>query len=173
MHLGPSGIGEIFNLEKISKGNGPFFSILSWRIEYSSLELFSIVKILKKKFSFSSRNSRFWRKFLFLFSIEILRTDSLLESKNFERKNSVSPSILPSNFCEKSCFAIWLDFDQQRFAERESILKGQFCAVLQYSNFSQQKHYGDSILQHTIFFSGMLRQNSSLCQRKFFVFRTE
>ena len=54
----------------ISRGNGPFFSISSWRIECSFLEMFLIVKILKKRFSFSSRNSRFLRKFLFLFSIE-------------------------------------------------------------------------------------------------------
>ena len=49
------GIDEILDLEKISRGNGPFFSISSWRI----LEMYSIVKILKTKFSFSSRNSRF------------------------------------------------------------------------------------------------------------------
>ena len=54
-----SGIDEILDLEKISRGNGSFFSISSWRIEFSFLEMFSNVKILKKKFSFSSRNSRF------------------------------------------------------------------------------------------------------------------
>ena len=53
------GIDEILDLEKISRGNGPFFSISSWRIEFSFLEMLSNVKILKKKFSFSSRNSRF------------------------------------------------------------------------------------------------------------------
>ena len=134
MHLGPSGIGEIFNLEKISKGNGPFFSILSWRIEYSSLELFSIVKILKKKFSFSSRNSRFWKKFSFTSrKNEILQTDSL----------SLLDSSLNvfSNSREKSYFALWVDFDHQCFAERESILKRQFCVVEQYSDFSLQKHF--------------------------------
>ena len=65
-----SGIDEILDLEKNSRGNGPFFSISSWRNECSFLEMLSIVKILKKRFSFSSRNSRFLRKFLFLFSIE-------------------------------------------------------------------------------------------------------
>ena len=54
-----AGIDEILDLEKISRGNGPFFSISSWRIEFSFLEMLSNVKILKKKFSFSSRNSRF------------------------------------------------------------------------------------------------------------------
>ena len=54
-----SGIDEILDLEKISRGNDPFFSISSWRIEFSFLEMLSNVKILKKKFSFSSRNSRF------------------------------------------------------------------------------------------------------------------
>ena len=123
-------------------------------ISHSPLE----IRDFEENFSFSSRLN------------EILRTDSLLESKNFERKNSVSPSILPSNFCEKSCFAIWLDFDQQRFAERESILKGQFCAVLQYSNFSQQKHYGDSILQHTIFFFWNVTSELLFVPEKFFRF---
>ena len=33
--------------------------ISSWRIEFSFLEMLSKVKILKKKFSFSSQNSRF------------------------------------------------------------------------------------------------------------------
>ena len=87
---------------------------------------------------------------------EILRIYSLLESQNFERKkNSVSPLDSSLNFSsnsgEKSYFAIWLDFDQQCFAERESILKRQLCVVEQYSNFSQQKHLSDSILQNTIF----------------------
>ena len=54
-----AGIDEILDLEKIARGNGPFFSISSWRIEFSFLEMLSNVKILKKKFSFSSRNSRF------------------------------------------------------------------------------------------------------------------
>ena len=43
-----AGIDEILDLEKISRGNGPFFSISSWRIEFSFLEMFSNVKILKK-----------------------------------------------------------------------------------------------------------------------------
>ena len=44
-----------------------------------------------------------------------------------------------------------MDFDQQYFAERESIWQRQFCVVEQYSYFSQQRHFGDGILQHTIF----------------------
>ena len=43
----------------ISRGNDPFFFISIWRIEFSFLEMLSNVKILKKKFSSSSRNSRF------------------------------------------------------------------------------------------------------------------
>ena len=75
----------------------------------------------------------------FLFSIEW----DFLESQNFERKKSVFPLDSSLNFSskagEKSYFAFWLDFDQQYFADRESILKRQFCVVEQYSNFSQQK----------------------------------
>ena len=78
-----------------------------------------------------------------------------LRVKILREKNSVSPLDSSLNFSsnsgEKSYFAIWLDFDQQCFAERESILKRQLCVVEQYSNFSQQKHFSDSILQHTIF----------------------
>ena len=121
-----------------------FFSVSSWRIEFLFLEMLSNVKILKKKFSFSSRNSRFWKKFSFTSrKNEILQTDSL----------SLLDSSLNvfSNSREKSYFALWVDFDHQCFAERESILKRQFCVVEQYSNFSQQKHLSDSILQNTIF----------------------
>ena len=129
-----TGIDEILDLEKISRGNGPFFSISSWRIEFSFLEMLSNVKILKKKFSFSSRNSRFWKKFSFTSrKNEILQTDSL----------SLLDSSLNvfSNSREKSYFALWVDFDHQCFAERESILKRQFCVVEQYSDFSLQKHF--------------------------------
>ena len=117
----PPGIDEILNLEKISRGNGSFFSISSWTIELSFLEMLSNVKILKKKFSFSSRKN------------EILQTDSL----------SLLDSSLNvfSNSREKSYFALWVDFDHQCFAERESILKRQFCVVEQYSDFSLQKHF--------------------------------
>ena len=92
MHISISsllaGIDEILDLEKISRGNGPFFSISSWRIECSFFEMFSIVKILKTKFSFSSRNSRFWRKSLFLFSIEwdFANRFSSRKSKFWEKK---------------------------------------------------------------------------------------
>ena len=82
-----SGIDEILDLEKISRGNGPFFSISSWRIEFSFLEMLSNVKILKKKFSFS-RNSRFWKKFSSLlermrFCKQILFLFSILHSMYF------------------------------------------------------------------------------------------
>ena len=97
-------------------------------------------------------------RFVFKISLSlicILHTYSLLKSQHFERENSVSPLDSSLNFSsnsgEKSYLDVWLDFDQQRFAERESILKRQFCVVEQYSNFSQQKDFGDSILQHTIF----------------------
>ena len=103
-------------------------------ISHSPLE----IRDFEENFSFSSRLN------------EILRTDSLLESKNFERKNSVSPLNSPLNFLsnsgEKSYFAIWLDFDQQCFAERESILKRQLCVVEQYSNFSQQRHFCEMLI---------------------------
>ena len=103
-----------------------FFYILNWRIEFSFLKMFSIVKILKNQFSFSSRNSRFWRKFLFLFSIEwdFANRFSSRESKFWEKK---------------LIFFSWL-FPQFLF---------QFYIL--YSNFSQQKHVSDSILQNTIF----------------------
>ena len=114
--MAAAGIDEILDLEKISRGNGSFFSISSWRIEFSFLEMFSNVKILKKKFSFSSRNSRFGKKFSFSSRRnEILQTDSLSlldSSLNFS-----------SNSREKSYFPLWVDFDDRCFAKRESILK--------------------------------------------------
>ena len=111
-----------------------FFWISIWRVENPSGAVlksiwrvsFSGDFIVGKKFSFSSRRN------------EILQTDSLSlldSSLNFS-----------SNSREKSYFALWVDFDHQCFAERESILKRQFCVVEQYSNFSQQRHFGESIL---------------------------
>ena len=71
------------------------------------------IRDFEENFSFSSRLN------------EILQTDSLLESQKFGRKFiffSLDSSLnFSSNFGEKSCFAIWLDFYQQYFAERESI----------------------------------------------------
>ena len=136
--------------------------------------MFSIVKILKKKFSFSSRNSRFWRKLLFLFSIEwdFANRFSSRESKFWEKFHnfSLDSSLnFSSNFGEKSYFAIWLDFDQQYFAERESIWQRQFCVVEQYSYFSQQRHFGDGILRHTIFILELDIRNP-LCGRDNFLF---
>ena len=145
------GIDEILDLEKISRGNGPFFSISSWRIEFSFLEMLSNVKILKKKFSFSSRNSRFWKKFSFTSrKNEILQTDSL----------SLLDSSLNvfSNSREKSYFALWVDFDHQCFAERESILKRQFCVVEQYSDFSLQKHFMETTTTKSLLWEGMVAQ---------------
>ena len=165
--------------------------------------MLSNVKILKKKFSFSSRNSRFWKKFSFTSrKNEILQTDSL----------SLLDSSLNvfSNSREKSYFALWVDFDHQCFAERESILKRQFCVVEQYSDFSLQKHFMETTTTKSLLwegmnaqwkgynkmdnhctdrlmiialwwwycqthnlYSGIGHQNSSLWQRYFFVFRTE
>ena len=73
---------------------------------------------------------RFCKQILFS-RVKIFRENSF-----FSLDSSLNFS---SNYGEKSYFAIWLDFDQQYFADRESILKRQFCVVEQYSNFSQQK----------------------------------
>ena len=102
---------------------------------------------LNVHFSRWSRLSRFWRT----------NSRSPLEIRDFEkisftsRKNEIlqtdSLSLLDSslnvfsNSREKSYFALWVDFDHQCFAERESILKRQFCVVEQYSDFSLQKHF--------------------------------
>ena len=89
----------------ISRRNGPFFSISSWRIECSFLEMFSIVKILKTKFSFSSRNSRFWRKFSFssrLIEWDFANRFSSRESKFWEKKLSFS-----SRFFPQFLFQLW------------------------------------------------------------------
>ena len=148
-----TGIDEILHLER----KWSIFFISSWRIECSFLEMFSIVKILKTKFSFIllskfeilkkiSLSLLDWMRFCkqILFSrVKIFRENSF-----FSLDSSLNFS---SNYGEKSYFAIWLDFDQQYFAERESIWQRQFCVVEQYSYFSQQRHFGDGILQHTIF----------------------
>ena len=110
---------------------------------------------LNVHFSRCSQLSRFWRK----------NSHYPLEIQDFEEKNSLldwmrfCKQILlsrvkiswkklnfSSNSGEKSYFAVCLCF-----AERESILKRKFCVVEQYSNFSQQMDFGDSILKHTIF----------------------
>ena len=100
----------------------------------------SIVKILKNKLLFSSWNSRFWRKGN---PFSSLLNEIFSRAKILREKKSVFPLDSSLNFSskagEKSYFAFWLDFDQQYFADRESILKRQFCVVEQYSNFSQQK----------------------------------
>ena len=149
IELYDAGIDEILDLEKISRGNGSFFSISSWRIEFLFLEMLSNVKILKNKFSFSSRNSRFGKKFSFSSRRnEILQTDSLSlldSSLNFS-----------SNSREKSYFALWVDFDHQCFAERESILKRQFCVVEQYSDFSLQKHFMETTLRPRVISGSIL-----------------
>ena len=78
---------------------------------------------------------RFCKHILFLFS----RFKILREKVHFLL--SIFPLNFSSNSREKSKFAILVDFDQQCFAERESISKRQFCVVEQYSFFSQQKHF--------------------------------
>ena len=50
-------IDKSLDLEKISRRNDSYFSLSSWRIVFSFL--FSIFKILRKKFSFYSRFMRF------------------------------------------------------------------------------------------------------------------
>ena len=63
------GIDKSLDLEKFSKRNDSQFSLSSWRSEFSYLVLLSIFKILRKKFSFSSRFSRFYIEIHFLLSI--------------------------------------------------------------------------------------------------------
>ena len=109
---------------------------------------------LNVHFSRCSRLSRFWRKnSRYPPEIQILKKNSLLDWMRFCKqillsrvKISWEKLNFSSNSGEKSYFAVWLCF-----AERESILKRQFCVVEQYSNFSQQMDFGDSILKHTIF----------------------
>ena len=64
-----TGIDKSLDLEKFSKRNDSQFSLSSWRGEFSYLVLLSIFKILRKKFSFSSRFSRFYIEIHFLLSI--------------------------------------------------------------------------------------------------------
>ena len=51
--------------QEISKRNDSYSSLSSWRIVFSFLFLFSIFKILRHKFSFSSRFVRFLKQFSF------------------------------------------------------------------------------------------------------------
>ena len=111
--------------------------------------MFSIVKILKTKFSF-----------LLLSKFEILKKISLLDWMRICEQilfSRVFPLDSSLNFSSNS--------DQQCFAKRER----QFCVVEQYSKFSQQKHFGDSILQHTIFILE-LDVRTPLCGRDNFSF---
>ena len=102
-----SGIDEILDLEKNSRGNGPFF--------------LSRAGELNVHFSRCSRLSRFWRQnsgppleirdfeenFSFSSRLnEILQTDSLLASQNFERKNSFFSLDYSLNFSSNSIFYI-------------------------------------------------------------------
>ena len=99
----PSSHWQESRSRKISRRNDSIISLSLEKIEFSVLFLVSIFKMLRKKFSFSSRFmrffkpfsfssrfSRFVRKILFLFSIyEILKQDSLslLEFSRFLEKN--------------------------------------------------------------------------------------
>ena len=156
-----SGIDEILDLEKISRGNGPFFSISSWRIEFSFLEMLSNVKILKKKFSkfeilkkilfhfskewdFANRfsfSSRFFTQCLFQFSWEII----------FCSLGWFWPSV----FCRKGkyfkktvlcCWAIfWLQFTKALhgdYYDQESSL-GVFWMVAQWKGHMQNMQEWD------------------------------
>ena len=160
-----TGIDEILDLEKISRGNGPFFSISSWRIEFSFLEMFSNVKILKKKFSFSSRNSRFGKKILFLFSKEWDFANRFSFSSRFfpQFLFQFSWEIIfcslgwfwPSVFCRKGkyfkktvlcCWAIfWLQFTKALhgdYCDQESSL-GVFWMVAQWKEHMQNMQEWD------------------------------
>ena len=97
----------------------------------------------------------------FLFSIEwdFANRFSSQESKFWEKKLSFSSWLnFSSNSGEKSYFAIWLDFAPQCFAERESILKRQFCVVEQYSDFSLQKHFMETSTTKSLLWEGMVAQ---------------
>ena len=77
-----SGIDKSLDLEKFSKRNDSQFSLSSWRSEFSYLVLLSIFKILRKKFSFSSRFSRSYIEILFPLSIfKILKKDFSFSSR--------------------------------------------------------------------------------------------
>ena len=52
-------LDKSLELEKFPKRNYSWFSLLSWRNEFSCLVLLSIFKIFRKHFSFSSRFTRF------------------------------------------------------------------------------------------------------------------
>ena len=159
------GIDEILDLEKISRGNGPFFSISSWRIEFSFLEMLSNVKILKKKFSFSSRNSRFGKKILFLFSKEWDFANRFSFSSRFFTQFLFQFSweiifcslgwFWPSVFCRKGkyfkktvlcCWAIfWLQFTKALhgdYYDQESSL-GVFWMVAQWKGHMQNMQEWD------------------------------
>ena len=58
-HWHMADIDKSLDLEKFSKRNYSWFSLSSWRSEFSCLVLLSIFKILRKHFSFSSRFLRF------------------------------------------------------------------------------------------------------------------
>ena len=122
---------EIRDLEKKSRGNGPFFSISTWRIEFPFLDMLSIVKIFKKKIHSPLKIKDFEEISLSL--LELMRFCKQILIQNFERKNSLSPVDSSLNFSsnsrEKSYFAVWVDFDQQCFAEGESILTSSQSSV--------------------------------------------
>ena len=101
-------LDKSLDLEKFSKRNYSWFSLSSWRSEFSSLVLLSNFKILRKHFSFSSRFTRFlyWtslspldfqdfvEQFLFLLSIfNILKNNFSFSSRfsRFSRTLSLSP----------------------------------------------------------------------------------
>ena len=58
-------IDKSLDLKKFSWRNYSYFSLSSWIIVFSFLFLFSIFKILRQKFSFSSRFVRFLKQFSF------------------------------------------------------------------------------------------------------------
>ena len=81
--------------------------------------MLSIVKIFKKKIHSPLKIKDFEEISLSL--LELMRFCKQILIQNFERKNSLSPVDSSLNFSsnsrEKSYFAVWVDFDQQCFAE--------------------------------------------------------
>ena len=104
-------IDEILDLEKILRGNGPFFAISGWRIKFSFLYVLDCQNfedkilvflpnfVILKKISLLEW-MRFWREFLFLFSNEWDFANRIYfpsrDSKVLREKNHFLLLILPS-----------------------------------------------------------------------------
>ena len=110
------GIDEILDLEKILRGNGPFFAISGWRIKFSFLYVLDCQNfedkilvflpnfVILKKISLLEW-MRFWREFLFLFSNEwdfANRFSFPSRDSKFWEKKSLSPLDSSLNFSSNS-----------------------------------------------------------------------